>query len=86
MYLKLNALTSAGMAERLCLGHDLSSEFKACKISFCSRIHTILYCLGAAGLGRSVESPNIFGIKFSIRANNALVVFRLTCLYMLDVK
>lgn len=86
MYLKLSALTSADMAEGLCLRHDLSSEFKACEISFSSRIHTILYCLGAAGLGGFVESPNIFGIKFSIRANNALIVFRLTCLYILDVK
>lgn len=37
-------------------------------------------CSRAARLGRLVQSPSVFGIRFSVRTNNTFVIFDLAIL------
>lgn len=72
--------TFTGITERLRFIHNLSSKFEALEVLLRSLSHSMSDCSRAARLRRFVQSPSVFGVRFSVRTDNTLVIFDLAVL------
>lgn len=80
----MKAHTLANIAEGLCFVHNLPSKLEALEVLFRSLSHAMSDRSRATRLGRLVQGPSVFGIGFSVRTDNTLVIFDLAVLqYML---